>query len=96
MEYWETENRSGLFIAGYKNPPTNYFIAAAATEFLELLKTWRQPEVKVIVLSGAVKDRFITHYSVEELVEMAENPEVLEASAHGMIHGYHTMLSIVW
>jgi enoyl-CoA hydratase len=92
MEYWETENRSGLFIAGYKNPPTNYFIAAAALEFSELVKSWRQPEVKVIVLSGAVKDRFITHYSVEELVEMAENPEVLEASAHSMIHSYHTML----
>ena len=69
MKYWETENRSGLFIAGYKNPPTNYFIAAAAIEFLELIKTWRHPEVKVIVLSGAVIDRFFRHYCVGELVE---------------------------
>jgi enoyl-CoA hydratase/carnithine racemase len=92
MQYWDTENRSGLFIALYKNPPTNYFIAAAAEEFSELIKIWRQPEVKVIVLSGAVKDRFITHYSVEELVEMAKDPELLRASAHTLIYGYHTML----
>ena len=38
MEYWETENRSGLFIAGYKNPPTNYFIAAAATRVFRIAK----------------------------------------------------------
>lgn len=38
MEYWETENRSGLYIARYKNPPANYFIAPAAEEFSELIK----------------------------------------------------------
>ncbi len=92
MEYWETENRSGLYIAGYKNPPTNYFIAPAAEEFSELIKIWRQPTVKVVVLTGAVEERFITHYSVEELVEMAKNPKLLNDAAHNLIYGYHTLM----
>ena len=36
--------------------------------------------------------RYITHYSVEELVAWDGDPEKLRAMAYGMIHGYHTLL----
>lgn len=92
MKYWEIEQRSGIFIAGYKNPPTNYLIAPAMAELDDLIARWREPVVDVIVLTGAVEDRYITHYSVEELVEMGKDPEALRRTAHGMIYGYHTLL----
>ncbi|MFP6780747.1 MAG: enoyl-CoA hydratase/isomerase family protein [Gammaproteobacteria bacterium] len=92
MQYWEIEQRSGIVVAGYKNPPTNYLIAPAMAEFDELVASWREPEVKVIVLTGAVKDRYITHYSVEELVQMGDDPNALRRAAHSLIYGYHTLL----
>ena len=49
MQYWEIEQRSGIVVAGYKNPPTNYLIAPAMAEFDELVASWREPEVKVII-----------------------------------------------
>ena len=92
MQYWEIEQRAGIFIAGYKNPPTNYLIAPAMVELEELISCWREPDVDVVVLTGAVENRYITHYSVEELVEMGNDPAALRRSAHSMIYGYHTLL----
>ncbi|MFT4581597.1 MAG: enoyl-CoA hydratase/carnithine racemase [Gammaproteobacteria bacterium] len=92
MQYWDIEERGGIVVVGYKNPPTNYLIAPAMGELDELIASWREPEVKVVVLTGAVPDRYITHYSVEELVEMGNDPDQLRRSAHSLIYGYHTLL----
>ena len=92
MRYWDIEQRSGIVVAGYKNPPANYLVAPAMEELGELIANWREPEAKVVVLTGAVPDRYITHYSVEELVAMGDNPDQLRRSAHSLIYGYHTLL----
>ena len=92
MEYWKIEERDGIAIVGYNNPPTNYLIAPAMAELDALISTWREPAVRVVVLTGAVPDRYITHYSVEELVEMGTDPDQLRKSAHSLIYGYHTLL----
>jgi len=92
MKYWDIEQREGVMVAGYKNPPTNYMVAPATAELNELIARWREPDVRAVVLTGAVPDRYITHYSVEELVEMGHDPERLRQSAHGLIYGYHTLL----
>jgi len=92
MDYWDIEQRDGIVIAGYKNPPTNYLVGPATVELNEMIAGWREPAVRVVVLTGAVPDRFITHYSVEELVEMGDKPEALKRAATGLIYGYHTLL----
>ena len=92
MEYWETEQQGGISIVGYKNPPTNYLIAPATIELNELIGTWRAPDIRAVVLTGAVPERYITHYSVEELVAMGDEPGYLREAAHGLIYGYHSLL----
>ena len=92
MKYWDIEQREGVVIAGYKNPPTNYLVGDATVELAALIETWRVPEVRAVVLTGAVQDRYITHYSVEELVAWDGAPDKLRAMAYGMINGYHTLL----
>ena len=36
MQHWHTEQRDGVFVAAYHNPPTNYMIAPAIAELGEL------------------------------------------------------------
>ncbi|MEQ8233043.1 MAG: enoyl-CoA hydratase/isomerase family protein [Gammaproteobacteria bacterium] len=97
MQYWHTEQRDGVFVAAYHNPPTNYMIGPAIGELGELIGEWRAPDVRAVVLTGAVPDRYITHYSVEELVEMDGDRAALERAGHGLIYGYHTLLrSLAW
>lgn len=97
MQYWHTEQQDGVFIAGYYNPPTNYMIGPGIAELGELIARWREPDVKAVVLTGAVPDRYITHYSVEELVAMDGDRAALTRAAHGLIYGYHTLLrSLAW
>ncbi len=92
MDYWDIETRNGIAIVGYRNPPTNYMIAPATVELNALITAWRDPSIRVVVLTGAVPERFITHYSVEELVELGADREQLAAAAHSLIYGYHTLL----
>ncbi|MGB1882373.1 MAG: enoyl-CoA hydratase/isomerase family protein [Gammaproteobacteria bacterium] len=92
MKYWDIEQQGAVMIAAYNNPPTNYMVAEATAELAELIIHWREPDVRAVVLTGAVPDRYITHYSVEELVEMGADPKALEQAAHTLIYGYHTLL----
>lgn len=92
MEFWDIEHIGKVVVAGYRNPPSNYMVADATTELSQLVAAWRDSDVKAIVLTGAVRDRYITHYSVEELVEMGQDESSLRAAAYGLIYGYHTLL----
>ncbi len=92
MKYWDIEQQGAVMIAAYNNPPTNYMVAEATAELAELITRWREPDVRAVVLTGAVPDRYITHYSVEELVEMGADPRALKQAAHTLIYGYHSLL----
>ena len=92
MQFWDIESRGGVVVAAYRNPPTNYLVAGATAELAALIEQWRDPAVRAVVLTGAVPQRYITHYSVEELLAWDGDPEKLRAMAYGMIHGYHTLL----
>jgi enoyl-CoA hydratase/carnithine racemase len=92
MNYWDTENRDGIFIADYNNPPTNYLVGPATAELNEMIALWREPDVRVVVLTSAVPDRYITHYSVEELVALGDDPDKLRQSAYNLVFGFHALL----
>ena len=92
MEYWDIERRDGIFIADYKNPPTNYLVGAATAELNDMIGRWREPDVRVVVLSSTVPDRYITHYSVEELVAMGDDMDRLRQTAPSLVFGFHALL----
>lgn len=93
MSVWDIEERDdGIVIAAHNNPPMNYFVGESATGLAEMLPRWREPDVRVIIITGAIPDRFITHYSVEELVELAEDRESLIRASYDLIYGWHSLL----
>ena len=68
MSLWKTESKDGVVVATYTNPPMNYFCADGTRELVALIESWRDPQVRAVVLTGGMQGKFITHYSVEELV----------------------------
>jgi enoyl-CoA hydratase len=90
---WETERlEDGVVLATYHNPPMNYFCADGTRELGALVESWRAPDVRAVVLTGGVPDRFITHYSVEELVALASDRAQMRALGTALNHGYHELL----
>ena len=93
MSVWEVEEHdNGVVVAAHNNPPMNYFIGASAAGLAEMLPRWREPDVRVVIITGAIPDRYITHYSVEELVDLAEDREDLIRSSYDLIYGWHGLL----
>jgi len=92
MGVWDVEERDGIIVAAHNNPPMNYFVADSAAGLAEMLPRWREDDVRVIVITGAIPGKYITHYSVEELVELAADRESLIAASYDLIYGWHTLL----
>lgn len=97
MQYsqWIVEESDGISIAALNTGPMNYMTADASAEFKEILSSWSQPSVRVGIITGAVPNKYITHYSVEHLVEMGEDPAALALMAPDMIYPYHRMLQSI-
>lgn len=92
MKCWNVAMEGGVVTAAHDNPPMNYFTAEGAAELAELIEQWADPQVRAIVLTGAVPGRFITHYSVEELAALAADPGALAALGTGLNTGYYDLL----
>ena len=95
MALWSIERdakQPGLVVASYANPPMSYFCAEGTNELRELTAAWRSADVRAVVLCGGIEGRFITHYSVEELVGLAENRELMRTVGTSLTHGYHQLL----
>ncbi len=93
MSVWDVEERDdGIVIAAHNNPPMNYFVGESAVGLGEMLPRWREPDVRVVIITGAIPDRYITHYSVEELVDLAEDREDLIRRSYDLIYGWHQLL----
>ncbi len=92
MPLWTVEESDGVVVASYANPPRNYLTSAGTAELSARIDEWRRPGVRVVILTGGVPDRFITHYSVEELLELASDREELARRGPGANRGYHGML----
>ena len=92
MALWSTEQKDGVVVATYKNPPMNYFCAEGTQELVEMIEKWRDPAVRAVVLCGGTGNGFITHFSVEELLELANDKEGMRVAGTSLTRGYHAML----
>lgn len=93
MVFWDVEqDADGVVVAAYRNEPTGYFTGEAAGELGELIGQWADPSVRAVVLCGAHSGRFITHYSVEELLAYAADRAALPEISPQLTGGFHALL----
>src|SRR5512145_2151166 len=92
MALWSVALDGGVAVATYRNPPMNYFCAEGSRELEGLIREWRSPRVRAVILTGGIEGKFITHYSVEELLAIAEEREALRGLGTSLNHGYHELL----
>ncbi len=93
MSLWKVEIDDGVALAQYVNPPMNYMLAAGMVELGQLIETWRDTAIRAVVLTGGVPDRFITHYSVEELVASARDKAMLHNVGRAWLHQHNWTLT---
>lgn len=89
LEHWILEQDDGIVVAAFNNPPMNYMTAAAVRELLGLITEWADPSVRVVVLTGAVEGRFVTHFSVEELLAGDSDRAALLAAGTAFTEAMH-------
>jgi enoyl-CoA hydratase len=93
MGLWSVETTGrGVALAAYRHPPMNYFCAEGTRELQGWIERWRSPEVRAVVLTGGLPGKFITHYSVEELLLLARDRAQMRAIGTSLNHGYHELL----
>jgi enoyl-CoA hydratase/carnithine racemase len=93
MDFWEVEEREGgIVVASYTNAPMNYFVAEGAAELGALIPAWRDPGVRVVILTGGPPDQYLTHYSVEELAELAGDRAGMRTLGTDVNDGYHALV----
>jgi enoyl-CoA hydratase/carnithine racemase len=90
---WDVQQTDkGVVVAAYTNAPMNYFVGAGAEELGALIPTWRAPEVRAVVITGGPADQYLTHYSVEELGELANDRAAMSALGTDLNDGYHALV----
>jgi hypothetical protein len=61
-------------VIAFANPPKNFISTQMLKEFYrELLRVSQDSSVRGLVLTGGIKDSFLTHYDVSELIEYSKN-----------------------
>ncbi len=61
MSMRQTESKGGVVVATCTNPPMNYFCAEGTRELGGLIEQWKSPDVRVVILTGGMTGKFITH-----------------------------------
>jgi len=89
---WQVEERGAIVIAAHDNAPMNYLNRAGARELSQLVDTWRADAIRAVVITSAHPGRFITHYSVEELLESQRDRRELIRSGAGRHDGFQLLL----
>jgi len=74
MEYFEVEQRGPIQIWKINNPPMNYMTGPLSRELVQLIgKLEGDDSTRVLIITGGVEGKFITHYSVDELAASGGN-----------------------
>jgi enoyl-CoA hydratase len=75
---WTEERCDGIAIATYADAPMSYFTDAAVDQLDAMIDGWSNAhDVSVIVLTGGVPGRFVTHFNVDQLLVNQEQPDAI-------------------
>jgi len=75
MQYFEVEQHGPIQIWKIKNPPMNYMTGPLSRELVQLIgKLEGDDNTRVLIITGGVEGKFITHFSVDELAASAADP----------------------
>lgn len=81
-------------IIEFANPPMNFITGVMLKQFYhELLRVRDDRNVRVLVLTGGVKDSFLTHYDVSELIDYSRSLPKLPGWANNLIARIATWIS---
>lgn len=90
---WRTEEHDGgIVVAAYDHAPMNYLVPAGIRELSALVDRWRSRSVRAVVLTSAHDGRFITHYSVEELLASTADRDAVVRSGRFRHDAFHAVL----
>jgi enoyl-CoA hydratase len=67
-QLWAVEIIDGIALMAYDNPPMNYLTGTGLFQLGDALDEARRARPSAIVITGAPKDQFITHFSVEDIL----------------------------
>jgi enoyl-CoA hydratase len=75
MQYFDVEQKGPIQIWKINNPPMNYMTGPLSRELVQLIgKLEGDDNTRVLIITGGVEGKFITHYSVDELAASAADP----------------------
>jgi enoyl-CoA hydratase len=75
MEYFKVEQHGHIQVWTINNPPMNYMTGPLSRELVQLIgKLEGDDQTRVLIITGGVEGKFITHYSVDELAASAADP----------------------
>jgi enoyl-CoA hydratase len=75
MQFFEVEQQGPIQIWKINNPPMNYMTGPLSRELVQLIgKVEGDDSTRVLIITGGVEGKFITHYSVDELAASAADP----------------------
>jgi enoyl-CoA hydratase len=84
-EQIRVRNEGAVEVIEFANPPMNFITNVMLREFYqELTRVNKDDGVRVLVLTGGVKDSFITHYDVIELLAYARLGDQTRGSRLGL------------
>jgi enoyl-CoA hydratase len=67
-QLWHVESVDRVAIVSYENPPMNYLGAVGLHQFGRALDEARRTDPVAVLITSTVPDRFITHFSVEDIL----------------------------
>jgi enoyl-CoA hydratase len=86
------EELDGVVVARFGTEPMGYFTGEAGAELHTMLRGWRDPAVRVVILTGDRPDRFITHYDVDEILGLCQSPARASARGAGLAERFQDLL----
>jgi enoyl-CoA hydratase/carnithine racemase len=93
MKHFKVEQHENVQVWTISNPPMNYMTGPMSQELLELIgRAENDEQTRAIVLTGGLDGKFITHYSVDELAAMADDPAACAQAFPALSAGFHRML----
>jgi enoyl-CoA hydratase len=93
MKHFKVEQHEAVQVWTMSNPPMNYMTGPMSQELLELIgRAESDEQTRAIILTGGLDGKFITHYSVDELAAMADDPAACAQTFPALSAGFHRML----